>query len=137
MAEDGRHVEIEDFVSGPGLANIRRMLDPREYSGPGDPARISAEGGLAVEIFLRAYGAAAGNLALTCLPRAGLYVGGGIAPKMIDRLRGGEFMEAFLAKGRSRPLLEKIPVRVILNPETALLGAARCAARLAGSGPPS
>jgi glucokinase len=73
------------------------------------------------------YGAAAGNLALTFLATGGVFLGGGIAPKILPRLRGPIFLEAFLSKGRLRPLLEKIPVRVILNDRTALLGAARCA----------
>jgi len=131
LATGREHVEREDVVSGPGLVNIQRFLYPEDREIPLDPAEIAAIGGPAVEMFLGAYGSAAGDLALTCLPRAGLYVGGGIAPKMLARLRGGVFLEAFLAKGRSRGLLETIPVRVILNPETALLGAARLAARLA------
>jgi glucokinase len=128
LADRHGHVELEQVVSGRGLANIHEHLTGEIL----DPAEVAARGGPAVDLFLGAYGAAAGDLALTCLPRRGLFVGGGIAPKMLDRIRDGAFMEAFLAKGRFRAFLEKIPVKVILNPETALLGAARCAADLAG-----
>lgn len=124
LAERHGHVEWEHVVSGRGLANIHEHLTGEVL----DPAEVAAHGGPAVDLFLDAYGAAAGDLALTCLPRCGLFVGGGIAPKMLDALRDGRFMNAFLAKGRFREFLEKIPVKVILNPETALLGAARTAA---------
>ncbi|NIW36928.1 MAG: hypothetical protein GWN32_10485, partial [Gemmatimonadetes bacterium] len=59
----------------------------------------------------------------------GIYVGGGIAPKMLSKLRSGDFIRSFRDKGRLRPLLEKIPVKVVLEPRTALIGAAACAAR--------
>jgi glucokinase len=81
----------------------------------------------ALDLFVSLYGAEAGNLALRTLATGGVYIGGGIAPKIIDRLQGPAFMLAFTAKGRLSPLLETIPVRVILNDRTALLGAARCA----------
>jgi glucokinase len=82
----------------------------------------------ALELFVSLYGAEAGNLALKVLATHGVYVGGGIAPKILPKLRERAFRESFLTKGRMRPLLEAIPVRVILNDKTALLGAARCAA---------
>ena len=69
------------------------------------------------------YGAEAGNLALKVLPTGGLYVAGGMAPKLIAALRGGEFMRAFLDKGRMSDLLARLPVAVVLNPRIALLGA--------------
>jgi glucokinase len=81
--------------------------------------------------FVRLYGAEAGNLALKAMSRGGLYLGGGIAPKILPLLRDGAFIEAFLSKGRMRPLLEAMPVRVILNDRAALLGAALRAAQLA------
>jgi glucokinase len=81
----------------------------------------------ALDLFVSLYGAEAGNLALRTLATGGIYVGGGIAPKIIDRLKGPAFMLAFTAKGRLSPLLETIPVRVILNDRTALFGAGRCA----------
>ena len=74
------------------------------------------------------YGAEAGNLALKVMATGGVYLGGGIAPKIVARLKEPEFLNAFKAKGRLGPLLLDIPVRVIMNPKTALLGAARHAA---------
>ena len=74
--------------------------------------------------WVSAYGAEAGNLALKMMSTGGLYVGGGIAPKILPRLRAGGFLAAFLDKGRMRPLLEAMPVRVVVNDRTALLGAA-------------
>jgi len=73
------------------------------------------------------YGSEAGNLALKIMATGGLYVGGGIAPKNLDTLKDGTFMRNFAAKGRMQPLLEAMPVKVVLNENTALIGAARCA----------
>jgi glucokinase len=81
-------------------------------------------------MFVSIYGAAAGNLALVLKAVAGVYIGGGIAPKIIEKLKDGTFMKSFTAKGRLASLLEAIPVRVIMNDKTALLGAARVAATL-------
>jgi glucokinase len=78
----------------------------------------------ALEFFVKIYGAEAGNLALHQLARGGLYIGGGIAPKILEELKKPAFMEAFLDKGRMKELLETIPVAVILNDKTALQGAA-------------
>ena len=75
--------------------------------------------------FVSAYGAAAGNLALSCLALAGVYVGGGIAPDILPALREGAFLSAFREKGRMRDLLAEIPVHVILESRAALLGAAQ------------
>ena len=77
-----------------------------------------------MKIFTGAYGAEAGNMALQVLATGGMYLGGGIAPKILKTLKNGEFMSAFLDKGRLSPLLESIPVRVILDETCALLGAA-------------
>ncbi len=84
----------------------------------------------ALELFAAVYGAEAGNLALKLLATGGVYLGGGIAPKILSVLQQPAFRNAFLDKGRMRSLLETIPVRVILNEGTALLGAARHAAEL-------
>ncbi|HKT26397.1 MAG TPA: glucokinase, partial [Terriglobales bacterium] len=81
----------------------------------------------AVNVFAEIYGAAAGNLALKIFAVHGVYVGGGIAPKILSKLREPRFMNAFREKGRLRPLMESIPVRVVLNDKTALLGAAHVA----------
>jgi glucokinase len=144
-AEYGR-VSYERVLSGPGLCNIYRFLrdsrhlpeNPKvvEEMGRGDAAAAISRAALAgncplcaqaLDLFVSLYGAEAGNLALRTLATGGVYIGGGIAPKIIDRLKGPAFMLAFTAKGRLSPLLETIPVRVILNDRTALLGAGRCA----------
>jgi glucokinase len=82
----------------------------------------------ALELFLTYYGAEAGNLALKMMATGGVYIGGGIAPKILARLEDENFMASFLGKGRMRSLLAAMPVKVILNPKTALLGAAHYAA---------
>ena len=96
-----------------------------------DPAAAISDRGLAgddpacaraLELFLELYGAEAGNLALKCLPGR-LYVAGGIAPRLLPRLRGGGFMRRFLAKGRMQSVLEDILVAVVLEPQAGLLGA--------------
>lgn len=144
-AEHGR-VSTERIVSGPGLRNIYRFLhDARhlpespavaEAMRQGDASAEITRAALAgecplceqvLDLFVSLYGAEAGNVALRYLAVGGIYLGGGIAPKIIDRLKGPGFMQAFTAKGRLSPILEDIPVRVILNERTALLGAAHCA----------
>ncbi|NIR45351.1 MAG: glucokinase [Gemmatimonadetes bacterium] len=145
----GGHVSWERVVSGPGLVNLHDFLIEyrRPESTPEEveqlrkarPALITeaaAENACtlcqeAVELFVRFYGAEAGNLALKLMATGGVYIGGGIAPKIVDRLSQPMFLEAFLSKGRMRPLLQEIPIRVIVRPQTALLGAARYAARQA------
>jgi glucokinase len=81
----------------------------------------------ALEIFVSMYGARAGNLAMTVMATGGLYIGGGIAPKNIDRMRDGTFMKAFLDKGFFRRFMEKMPVHIVLEQKTALIGAAQYA----------
>ena len=92
-----------------------------------------------VDMFVSAYGAEAGNLALKVLSIGGLYVGGGIAPKMLDKLKDGTFMRSFTDKGRLSQLLINMPVRVILESRAALIGAAAYAearaAELSGVSP--
>lgn len=83
-----------------------------------------------LKIFVAAYGAEAGNLALKFLAYGGVYLAGGIAAKILPLMRSGEFMENFLAKGRMRSLLEKVPVNIILNPQVGLIGAAMRAEKL-------
>lgn len=82
-----------------------------------------------MELFVQAYGAEAGNLALKLLPYGGLYLAGGIAAKILPLMQQG-FMPAFLQKGRMNSLLEQVPVHIVLNPEVGLVGAALCAAQL-------
>ena len=83
-----------------------------------------------LERFVSIYGAEAGNLALKVMATGGVYVAGGISPKILPVLRDGRFTEAFNAKGAFADLMRSMPVRVVLNPETALLGAARVASEL-------
>jgi glucokinase len=145
------HVSVERVASGPALPMIyafvvdERLAEPafgvRELirAFPAEaPWRISqsALAGLCpaalktMRIFCNVLGATAGNLALITLARSGIYIGGGIAPKIIPLLEEGGFLAAFTAKGRFSRLLEQIPVRVIRNSESALIGAARLARRL-------
>ena len=148
LAREDGHVSYERVCSGLGLVNVYRFL--RERSAEPEPewlareradddARAIAHAGLehrdpvasdALDLMVSIYGAQAGNLALTVKATGGVYLGGGIAPRILPRLREGGFMEAFVAKGRLQPLLEQIPVRVILNDQAALLGAARHASAL-------
>jgi len=156
MRDRGGHVSWERVLSGPGLYNIYTFLRDtgRGEEAPWLAERLSREDaaaviaaaalegrselcGKALDLFVRLYGSEAGNLALKVMATAGVYVGGGIAPKIVDRLKGRAFMEAFAEKGRMRALLEAMPVRVVLNDRTALLGAARCAALGAGLLPPT
>ena len=83
-----------------------------------------------MELFLQALGAEASNLALKTMATGGVFLGGGIPPKILSLLRRPLFLESFLSKGRLRPLLETMPIHVVLNDETALLGSARKALRL-------
>jgi glucokinase len=142
------HVSVERIVSGPGLVRIYEWLkESGRYGEPEwlkarfmaeDPAKVIAETGLAekhplcvesLRIFVSILGAVAGNLALTALATGGVYLGGGISPKILAALETGPFMQSFADKGRFRGLLEKIPVRVILNEGAPLMGAAECAFR--------
>ncbi len=144
------HVSWERVLSGPGLVNLYHFLRQREPQranaaldramADGDPAAEISEFALwhgdalareALELFVRLYGAAAGNLALTTLPRGGLFVAGGIAPKILDVLHTGEFVTAFRDKGRMAALMDTIPVWVVINARVGLVGAALAAARLA------
>lgn len=137
------HVSYERLLSGEGLINIYQFLKKNDWAPAQpnieqqmtkrDPAAVIGEAGVAgsdalcveaLNIFCRIYGAEAGNLALKCLPYAGVYLAGGIASKILPFLQKGAFMQGFLAKGRYCPVLEKIPVKVCTNPEAALLGAA-------------
>jgi len=133
---DGR-AEVEQVLSGPGLLNLHRLThrggECEMLDGAEDPAARVSQAGMsgrcqqcaeALRMFVSAYGAEAGNLALRGVATAGLYVGGGIAPKILPMLRTGLFMEAFLAKAPMTELIASIPVKVILNPDAGLIGAA-------------
>jgi glucokinase len=84
----------------------------------------------ALNMFVSIFGSVAGNLALTDMTMGGVYLGGGIPPKILSKLKEGIFMEAFSNKGRFKTFLEQIPVKVILNDKAALIGAAYCASQL-------
>jgi glucokinase len=148
LRQEFEHVSWERVVSGPGLHNIYRFLrDTGRGEEPDwlnreleqyDPSAVISQAALAgtsplcqsaLDLFVRLYGAEAGNLALKLMATGGVYVGGGIAPKILQKLTDATFMAAFVAKGRLEPLLWQIPVRIILNDKVALLGAARVAAR--------
>lgn len=135
--EYGR-VEVEEVVSGRGLLNLHRVTHKGPCStvtdlrDPDAAAEISGAAlerrcagcVAALEMFVDAYGAEAGNLALRVVATGGLFVGGGIAPKILPALADGRFMRAFLSKEPFRDMLSKIPVKVILNADAGLLGAA-------------
>lgn len=130
--------EVEHVISGPGLVNLFRVthtgpcLAVEDETSPDAPAAItgSAIGRRchgcveALQLFVDALGAEAGNLALRTMATGGVFVGGGIAPKILPALSDGRFLRAFADKGAMRPLLERMPVRVILNQDAGLLGAA-------------
>jgi glucokinase len=136
-------VSIERVVSGLGIQNVYRFLrddqkleEPkwlRERMEAEDPNAVigqCAEDGSSeicaetMRIFVSAYGAEAGNVALKVLAAGGIYLGGGVAPKSLKIMQDGEFLKAFLDKGRLSPLLQSVPVRIILDETCALLGAA-------------
>jgi glucokinase len=140
-------VDLERVVSGPGLGNIHHFLYPHRcptltpMPSPGDlPAEISRAALEAacpsclrtLELFVSAYGASAGNLALTTLATGGVYLGGGIAPRILPALRWPMFMNSFLDKSPMDSLISRIPVKVILNHGAGLLGAAAYASRQSG-----
>jgi glucokinase len=146
------HVSYERVLSGMGLHAIYEFLRDTKRNEPtwlaeqikvGDPAALIAEAGLkkqaeiavqALDLFATIYGSEAGNLALKALALDGLYVGGGIAPRLLAKLKDGTFMKAFADKGRYKKLLGSIPVRVITNPKAALLGAASVAGQMRRAG---
>jgi glucokinase len=149
LRTDGR-AEIESILSGPGLVNLFRFTHagdrrpancPVSDDGEGDTAAELTASALAgdcprcveaLDMFVAAYGAEAGNLALRSMTTGGVYVGGGIAPKILPALQNGTFMEAFRAKPPMDELLAKMPVKVILNSGAALVGASVKAALLIG-----
>ncbi|MFL6286647.1 MAG: glucokinase [Pyrinomonadaceae bacterium] len=140
----GGRVSYERVLSGLGLFNIYSFLRDRGYGEEpawlaeeivnGDPTAIVSRAGLegrcelaatTLQMFVEIYGAMAGNLALLLKATGGLYIGGGIAPKILDKLRDGSFMRNYGDKGRMSGLVMSIPVRVILDDKTALYGAGR------------
>lgn len=147
-----RHVSWERVVSGMGLLDIHSFLCSYRHAAvpqwlneemcSGDAAAAISAAALSrrdeicsetLTMFVRLYGVEAGNLALKVMSGGGIYLGGGIAPKILPLLQDGEFIAAFLDKGRMRTLLEAMPVKVVLNDRAALLGSALHASQLANS----
>jgi glucokinase len=140
------HVSLERICSGHGLPNVYTFLKESGYaeeqewvaeqlSSSDDPTPVIVNAALdderrcalcntTLEIFISALGAEAGNLALKVMATGGVYLGGGIPPRIISLLDDGSFMERFTNKGRFSELVSRIPVHVIINPKTALMGAA-------------
>ncbi len=153
-------ISAERVVSGQGIVAIYAFLRDRKFaqetpeigqvvraweSQAGqsertvDPGAVISQAALenrdplsekTMQMFIEAYGAEAGNLALKLLPYGGLYIAGGIAAKNLDLMQDGSFLHAFTMKGRMRSLMERIPVHIVLNPQVGLIGAAVCAERL-------
>jgi len=143
------HVSVERVLSGPGLSNIYSFLRDSGYAeepawlkdelAQGDANAIIASNGLskkselcakALEIFIEILGAEAGNMALKIMSLGGIFLGGGIVPKILPAFQELTFMNAFKNKGRFSSLLEQIPIHVILNDTAAVLGAAYFASRI-------
>ncbi|MCE0523035.1 MAG: glucokinase [Methylacidiphilales bacterium] len=150
LRKEHGHVSWERVLSGMGMKNLYHFF--RQRSGVAEPDWLSAQlrdgdlgavvtqAGLAgkdpvcveaLDCFTRNYGAEAGNLALKMLALGGVYIGGGIAQKMLPKMGSSLFLDAFYHKGRMSPLLQSMPVYVILNDKTALRGAAWYAAHVA------
>ncbi len=140
------HVSYERILSGPGIFNLYRFLREYGYSKEpdwlkeslkvGDPSVTITQMALGekhplcvktLDLFCSIYGAEAGNMALKFFAMGGVYLGGGIAPKILEKLKDGSFMGGFLNKGRYQEILKEIPVKVILNPRAPLIGAAHFA----------
>ncbi len=149
LLRDSPRVSYEHLLSGPGLVRIFRFFDcvlrrpvaegVRARMAREDPSAVISEAGLrgecpacaaALDLFVRLYGAQAGNLALTFLATGGVYVAGGIVTKILPHMTTGRFIEAFTAKPPHHALLAQVPVRVVLNPKASRLGAAHAAREL-------
>jgi len=144
------HVSYERILAGPGLSNVYQFLkETGRYREPASAAQKLAQGDPnaaitelaiagsdplsehALAMFCRIYGAETGNLAMRWLATGGVFVGGGIAPKILPMLEKGGFLERFTDKGRFTPLMQSLELSISLEPRTALLGAAYYAGRLA------
>jgi glucokinase len=142
------HASCERVLSGPGLADAYRYLAAagpeaeqpavREAMRSEDPAAVVTRFALAnadplcgraLDLFVEVLGAQAGNVALSVVASGGVYLIGGIAPRVVERLRGDAFLRAFRDKGRKAAFLATVPVRVVLNPDVGLLGAAAAGAQ--------
>jgi glucokinase len=147
------HVSYERILSGPGLVNVYEFLRQTESGKQsqelvsameqGDPAAAISRAALdgtdalaekTLGLWMKVYGAEASNLALKVMATGGLFLAGGISPKILPKLKEPSFMESFLDKGRMRSLVEAMPVQVVMNDKAGLLGAARCAAARVSQG---
>lgn len=158
LAAEFGHVSSERVLSGPGLLNIYRFLAARPGARENEAVRaeVSRDGPVAItrhgaaatdllsaqtlDVFAAAFGAEAGDLALTVLATGGVYVAGGIAPAVLPRLREGGFLAAFRDKGRMGDMLSRVPVHVVMNTSVGLIGAAVAATdsgMLAGAAAPA
>ena len=143
------HISVERVVSGQGIISIYQFLRDTNYAPESssigeqirlweqetektiDPAAIISQGATdeddlclkTMTMFIEAYGAEAGNMALKLLPYGGMYIAGGIAAKNLSLMKDGNFLTAFQDKGRMIPIIERIPLHVVLNSEVGLLGA--------------
>ncbi|HEY3445644.1 MAG TPA: glucokinase [Myxococcales bacterium] len=152
LRERHGRVSYERIVSGPGLVNLYEFFRSREpaAASPAVEAQLAADPlgraacisghamkgddalcQKALDLFVSVYGSEAGNLALKVVARGGVYVAGGIAPKILPRLVDGAFERSYLTKGRLSAVLARTPVKVVKNPDAGLLGAAAIAARVA------
>jgi glucokinase len=148
-AQLGGHISLERVLSGPGFYHVYCFLRDRGYAAEppwlaeklrgADPNPLITQLGLAgevplcvatLELFSTLYGAEAGNLALKCVATGGVFVGGGIAPKILPALQSGGFMRGFTEKGRLSELLKTMEVSVAMNPAAPLIGAAHYALQL-------
>ena len=142
-----KRVSYERILSGPGFTTLYEFFRARSQEPQpawlagkitsSNPAAAISNAGLertdpvcvqVLDLFVSLYGAEAGNLALKVLATGGVYIGGGIAPKILPRIQAGGFLEAFTTKGRHSPLLKSMPLYVVLNDKIALYGAAHHAA---------
>ena len=139
-------VSYERVLSGPGIKSIYEFLRDAHKAEepawlrdqlqavPDQPAlisRLALEGKAAIcdqalSIFVSVFGAETGNCALKFMSTGGIFIGGTIAAKILPKMKDGLFMESFLDKGRMQPLLKDVPVKIVLNDDCGLIGAARC-----------
>jgi glucokinase len=136
-------VNVYEFLQQKNGGETPAALAAQSGGGHGDAAAAISHAALdgtsrlaeeSLDLWISVFGAEAGNLALKTMATGGIFLGGGISPKILPRLSGPLFMSAFLEKGRLRPLLESIAVKVITNDKAGLLGAARCAAAKRSTG---
>ncbi len=142
LQEKYGHVSYERIVSGPGIYNIYKYLVYEKFKKRNlrseiffqdNPEKIISKKAInkedevceeALDLFVSLYGAEAGNFALKMLSFSGVYVGGGIAIEILSVIKAGRFLESFFDKGRFEPMMKNMPVKVILNKDTPLLGSA-------------